>query len=135
MFSGNIGGSCICDIAKCDIKQSRRGRHAVSLHRTRCGHSFGSFQQLPPVELPEMRGFSRTNLLYMRAFAEAYPEESIVQQAVGQIPWGHNVRIVALVKNPSERLWYIQQTNAARMEPERACSSTVKAACIGARAK
>jgi hypothetical protein len=26
---------------------------------------------------PEMKGFSRTNLLYMRAFAEAYPDVSI----------------------------------------------------------
>ena len=43
---------------------------------------------------PEMKGFSRTNLLYMRAFAEAYPNEQIVQQVVGQIPWGHNIRIL-----------------------------------------
>jgi predicted nuclease of restriction endonuclease-like (RecB) superfamily len=37
-------------------------------------------------EFPRMNGFSRTNLLYMRAFAEAWPEEEIVQQLVGQIP-------------------------------------------------
>jgi len=55
-----------------------------------------------------MRGFSRTNLLYMRAFAEGYPKEQIVQQLVGQIPWGHNVRILDLVKDPTERLWYAQ---------------------------
>lgn len=36
-------------------------------------------------EFPEMKGLSRTNLLYMRAFAEAWQEESIVQQVVGQI--------------------------------------------------
>src|SRR5215216_800896 len=29
---------------------------------------------------PEMKGFSRTNLLYMRAFAETYPDEQFVQQ-------------------------------------------------------
>src|SRR5437763_16219174 len=34
---------------------------------------------------PEMQGLSRTNLLYMRAFAEAWPDEAIVQQVVGQI--------------------------------------------------
>ncbi|MEM7591376.1 MAG: PDDEXK nuclease domain-containing protein [Cyanobacteria bacterium P01_A01_bin.83] len=61
-------------------------------------------------EFPEMKGFSRTNLLYMRSFAEAYPDKSIVQQAVGQIPWGHNVRLLDSVKNQDERLWYIQQT-------------------------
>ncbi|BAY64446.1 hypothetical protein NIES22_45440 [Calothrix brevissima NIES-22] len=59
---------------------------------------------------PEMKGFSRTNLLYMRAFAEAYPDEQIVQQLVGQIPWGHNIRILDSVKDASARLWYIQKT-------------------------
>jgi predicted nuclease of restriction endonuclease-like (RecB) superfamily len=39
---------------------------------------------------PEMKGFSRTNLLYMRAFAQAYPDEQFVQQLAGQIPWFHN---------------------------------------------
>jgi predicted nuclease of restriction endonuclease-like (RecB) superfamily len=36
---------------------------------------------------PEVKGFSRTNLHYMRAFAAAWPE--FVPQAGGQIPWGH----------------------------------------------
>ena len=39
-------------------------------------------------EFPEMRGLSR-NLLSMRAFAEAYPDDAIVQQLVGQLPWGY----------------------------------------------
>lgn len=59
---------------------------------------------------PEMKGFSPRNLKYMRAFAEAYPMEQIVQQVVAQIPWGHNVRILDIVKDPTERLWYVQQT-------------------------
>ncbi|MGB8700077.1 MAG: PDDEXK nuclease domain-containing protein, partial [Thermosynechococcaceae cyanobacterium] len=61
-------------------------------------------------EFPEMSGFSTRNLKYMRAFAEAYPDELIVQQLVAQIPWGHNVRILDHVKAPDERLWYAQQT-------------------------
>jgi predicted nuclease of restriction endonuclease-like (RecB) superfamily len=48
----------------------------------------------------------------MRAFAETWPEESIVQQVVGQIPWGHNARLLDLVKDPEERFWYAQQTLA-----------------------
>jgi hypothetical protein len=35
---------------------------------------------------PGMRGFSARNLKYMRAFAEAWPEEPIVQQLVAQLP-------------------------------------------------
>lgn len=59
---------------------------------------------------PGVSGFSRTNLLYMRALAKAYPDEAFVQQVVGQIPWGHHVRILDKVKSPIEREWYIRQT-------------------------
>ena len=57
---------------------------------------------------PQMKGLSRTNLLYMRLFAETWPEEAKVQQVVGQIPWGHNVRMLDLVKDAEERFWYAQ---------------------------
>lgn len=59
---------------------------------------------------PEMKGLSPRNLKYMRAFAEAWPDEPIVQQVVAQIPWGHNVRLLDYVKSSEERLWYAQQT-------------------------
>ncbi|MDQ0540970.1 putative nuclease of restriction endonuclease-like (RecB) superfamily, partial [Curtobacterium flaccumfaciens] len=39
-------------------------------------------------EFPEMKGFSPRNLAYMRAFAAAWPDEQILQQAVAQLPWG-----------------------------------------------
>jgi predicted nuclease of restriction endonuclease-like (RecB) superfamily len=59
---------------------------------------------------PGMKGFSPRNLKYMRAFAEAYPEEQFVQQVVAQIPWGHNVRILDALDAPEEREWYARQT-------------------------
>jgi len=55
---------------------------------------------------PEMRGFSRANLLYMRAFAEAWPDDANVQQAVGHLPWGHNLVLLAKLKDPATRLAY-----------------------------
>ncbi len=57
---------------------------------------------------PEMKGFSRSNLMYMRAFAEAWPDDAIVQQAVGQLPWGHNLVLLTRLKHPMERLAYAQ---------------------------
>lgn len=63
-------------------------------------------------EFPDMKGFSRTNLLYMRAFAEAWADEQIVQQVVGQIPWGHNLRLLDKAVSREERLWYAQQAIA-----------------------
>jgi predicted nuclease of restriction endonuclease-like (RecB) superfamily len=58
-------------------------------------------------EFPEMKGFSLRNIKYMRALAESYADEEFVQQAVAQIPWGHNVRILDYLKTPEERKFYI----------------------------
>ena len=58
---------------------------------------------------PTMKGFSRANLLYMRAFAEAWPDEVIVQQAVGQLPWGHNLVLLSKLKATDLRLAYTQR--------------------------
>ncbi|MDR1164131.1 MAG: PDDEXK nuclease domain-containing protein, partial [Candidatus Accumulibacter sp.] len=62
---------------------------------------------------PDMKGFSRANLLYMRAFAEAWENAEIVQQTVGQLPWGHNVLLLTRLKDSALRLRYAEQ---ARIE-------------------
>ena len=61
---------------------------------------------------PEMKGFSRANLLYMRAFAEVWPDEAIVQQLAGQLPWFHNVLLITRLKERTAREWYAQQAIA-----------------------
>ena len=61
-------------------------------------------------EFPEMKGLSSRNLKYMRAFSEAYPDETIVQQLAAQIPWFHNCVLLDKVRCPEERIWYIRQT-------------------------
>jgi predicted nuclease of restriction endonuclease-like (RecB) superfamily len=58
----------------------------------------------------EMSGFSPRNLKYMRAFAEAWPDEDFVQQVAAQLPWFHNCTILDKLKNLAERIWYAQQT-------------------------
>ncbi len=91
-------------------------------------------------EFPEMKGFSRRNLELIRQWYTFYCSESpsspiakqVVsqlsnmeksQQAVGlmgqqpialitQIPWGHNIAIIAKCKNIDEALFYIQNTVA-----------------------
>lgn len=60
-------------------------------------------------DFPEMTGLSPRNLKYMRTFAEAFPDEAIVQQLVAQLPWGHNVKLIESLKSPEERLWYARQ--------------------------
>jgi predicted nuclease of restriction endonuclease-like (RecB) superfamily len=61
-------------------------------------------------EFPDMKGFSPRNLKYMRAFAEAYPNEPIVQEVLAQITWYHNIALIEKLKSPEERLWYAQKT-------------------------
>lgn len=58
---------------------------------------------------PAMKGFSPRNLKYMRSFAEAWPDAQIVQQAVAQLPWGHNLVILSKLKESEERLAYAQK--------------------------
>src|SRR5271166_1667850 len=60
-------------------------------------------------DFPDMTGLSARNLSYMRAFAEAYPDQQIVQQVVARLPWGHNVRLLDALKGADERLWYARQ--------------------------
>jgi dienelactone hydrolase len=57
----------------------------------------------------DLDGFRARNLKYMRAFAEAYPDQEFVQQVVAQLPWGHQVRILDSVKDAKQREWYIRQ--------------------------
>jgi predicted nuclease of restriction endonuclease-like (RecB) superfamily len=60
-------------------------------------------------EFPNLQGFSRTNLLNMRAFADSILDEEVVRAIYGKIPWGHNVRLMSL-KDSAQRLWYAQKT-------------------------
>jgi predicted nuclease of restriction endonuclease-like (RecB) superfamily len=57
-----------------------------------------------------MTGLSPRNLKYMRAFAGAWGDEAIVQQAAAQIPWFHSCVLLDKLKSREERLWYIGQT-------------------------
>jgi hypothetical protein len=50
-------------------------------------------------EFPDMRRLSPRNMKYMRAFAEAWPEEGFVQQAAAQITWFHNCILLDQVKD------------------------------------
>jgi predicted nuclease of restriction endonuclease-like (RecB) superfamily len=100
-------------------------------------------------EFPDLDGFSRTNLFYVRQFYLFYSQSNaivhqvvgqienefveqpirqigaeivhrpgefskdvIVQQLVGQIPWGHNVVILQKIKNSQEALFFIRETIA-----------------------
>ena len=59
---------------------------------------------------PDMGGFSPRNLKYMRKFAESWPDRSIVQRTVAQIPWRSNLALLDKLQDRETRLWYAQKT-------------------------
>ena len=62
-------------------------------------------------EFPNVKGFSRRNLFYMKQFYVFYRIDfEKVQQRVAQIPWGHNVLIISKVLNKEEALFYVAET-------------------------
>ena len=71
-----------------------------------------------------MQGLSPRNLGYMKAFAEAWPDDSILQQAVAKLPWGHNVRLLDLVKDrPSASGMPSRRSRTAGAETSSLCKS------------
>lgn len=77
-------------------------------------------------EFPGMKGFSISNLKYMRQWFLFYNTSGLIgqqavaqtdinksQQVVGQIfqiPWGNNLIIITKIKNVEEAIFYIQKT-------------------------
>jgi len=56
---------------------------------------------------PEMKGFSRQNLFYMRSLAAAWPDaDELVQQAAAQLPWGHIMVLLDRFDERERRDWY-----------------------------
>jgi len=60
-------------------------------------------------EFPDMKGFSLSNLKYMRAFADAWTNIQISQRALANLPWRQNVALLEKLKDPNERLWYAEK--------------------------
>ena len=75
-------------------------------------------------EFPNVRGFSPQNLWHMRSLFLAWTSEAAdlqqvvgeidgenLPQAVGEIPWGHNLQLLSKLDDPVKRLWYARQTS------------------------
>ena len=53
---------------------------------------------------PDMKGWSRSNLMYMRQFAEAWRRSEIVQAPLGQLPWYHHLALLEQLKSRGDRI-------------------------------
>ena len=81
----------------------------------------GFFEQLSKElmkEFPEMKGFSKSNLYYIKQFYLFYSkaEEKFhqlggeLENLIFQIPWRHHVEIFTKCKDAQEALFYVQKT-------------------------
>ena len=63
-------------------------------------------------EFPSMKGFSSTNIKYMRKWYLFWNDEKSPQlvDEIFQIPWGHNREIVTKAKTKEEALFYVRKT-------------------------
>jgi predicted nuclease of restriction endonuclease-like (RecB) superfamily len=83
-------------------------------------------------EFPSLKGFSRTNLFYIKKFYEFYSIDlvqlgvglsqdddknqivhhhgGLIESIVFQIPWRHNVEIFTKVNTINEAMYYVEQT-------------------------
>jgi len=59
---------------------------------------------------PDMRGWSSSNLKYMRFFALHCPDGQFGQQPADQMPWFHIVTLLTQLDNADDREWYAAQT-------------------------
>ena len=55
---------------------------------------------------PDMKGWSRSNLMYMRQFADAWSRKEIVQAPLGQLPWYHHIALLECLKSRGDRVVY-----------------------------
>ncbi len=58
---------------------------------------------------PDIKGFSKTNLKYMRLFAQTYPDFQIGQTVSDQLTWSHHIALLQYTQSENERNWYTQQ--------------------------
>ncbi|MDO9622864.1 MAG: PDDEXK nuclease domain-containing protein [Pseudomonas sp.] len=116
-------------LLKGDIAQARqRAALAVNAELVLLYHRLGSeIQQRQEVQgwgakvierlardlkdaFPDMKGWSTSNLKYMRFFAQHCPDRLFGQQAADQLPWFHVVTLLTKLDSPVEREWYAVQT-------------------------
>ncbi|MDX2248156.1 MAG: PDDEXK nuclease domain-containing protein [Bacteroidia bacterium] len=61
-------------------------------------------------EFPGIKGFSSTNLWYMKQFFEEYSTSTNLQPLVGEISWSKHLVIMSKCKNEQQRQFYILAT-------------------------
>lgn len=62
------------------------------------------------IDFPNMKGFSITNLKYMRTYYLECQKDEKLKEWSAKIPWSHNILILSKIKDKKQRQWYMEQT-------------------------
>ncbi len=82
----------------------------INQHKTWGSKFVESLARDIKLSFPDATGFSVRNLKYMAKFAYLFPETEIVQAALAQITWYHNIALMDKVKDREIYIWYARQT-------------------------
>ena len=88
---------------------------AVGTHLSRkvseAGWGKGTVQELATwlaAQVPDLKGFSSSNLWRMKQFYEVYQSDENLAPLVRQLSWTHNLIILGQSKRPEEREFYLR---------------------------
>lgn len=90
------------DIGRLVVERQQDARHGAAITERLADDLRAAF--------PDMRGFSRRNVFYMREFFLLYRDDPKVQPLVAQIGWTHNLLILSRCKDAQEREFYLRMT-------------------------
>ncbi len=92
----------------------------ITTRRFEAAWGSGFFEQLSRdlrKEFPDIRGFSITNLRYIKRFYLFYTEDALIRHQLGgefehpifHIPWRHHIELLSKCKTTAEALFYINE--------------------------
>jgi ATP-dependent protease HslVU (ClpYQ) peptidase subunit len=80
-------------------------------YRDNANHVFEGLLKVCVVDraIVAFSGCVQTAINIIRTFADAWPDRSIVQRTVAQLPWRSNLALLDKLSDPEIRLWYAQK--------------------------
>jgi len=90
------------DIGRLIVERQKNARHGAAIAQQLADDLREAF--------PDIGGFSRRNIFYMREFYLCYYRDVKVQPLVAQIGWAHNLLILSRCKDALEREFYLRMT-------------------------
>ena len=62
------------------------------------------------MRFPSPKGYSVSNLKYMKIFAQTFTEDDVDEYGLGRITWSHHQILMSKVSNREEYIWYLEKT-------------------------